>query len=143
VSVPNVCATCRKPLPDDTRSVCATCFPAEVGDRPLETWAVVELMGHVRIAGRVTEEEKFGGKLGRLDIPTEDGGFVTQYFGASSVYRLTIVSEEAARAVATNSRVEPVHSWELPKQLVAAREPQQHDEDEPDDDDQWTREPRC
>lgn len=35
-----------------------------------EVWAVVELMGHVKLAGRLTEEEKFGTKMGRLDIPT-------------------------------------------------------------------------
>ncbi len=89
----------------------------------METWAVVELMGHVRVAGRLSEEEKFGGKLGRVDVPTDDGGFVTQYFTASSVYRLTIVSEEAARLVAKNNRVEPVHSWEIPKQLAAGATP--------------------
>jgi hypothetical protein len=86
----------------------------------VETWAVVELMGHVRVAGRVTEEEKFGGKLGRIDVPTPDGGFVTQYFGASSVYRLTVVSEEAARLVAKESQSAPVHAWEFPKQLAAS-----------------------
>jgi len=34
-----------------------------------ETWAVVELFGHVRMAGRVTEQELFGSKLGRVDVP--------------------------------------------------------------------------
>lgn len=29
-----------------------------------DSWAIVELMGHVRIAGRITEEERFGAKLG-------------------------------------------------------------------------------
>lgn len=84
-----------------------------------ETWAIVELMGHVRIAGRVTEEEKFGGKLGRIDVPTADGGFVTQYFTATSVYRITVVAEDVAREVAKNSQPQPVHSWEFPKQLMA------------------------
>lgn len=37
-----------------------------------DSWAVVELMGHVRMAGRVTEEEHFGGKMGRIDIPKEE-----------------------------------------------------------------------
>ena len=32
-------------------------------------WAVVEMMGHVRIAGYVTEETRFGAALGRVDIP--------------------------------------------------------------------------
>jgi len=68
-----------------------------------EVWAVVELMGHARLAGRLTEEEKFGAKLGRLDIPKGDG-FFTQYFGGGSVYRITLVDEAAARAVAMHNQ---------------------------------------
>jgi hypothetical protein len=45
---------------------------SEATDTP-PTWAIVELMGHVTIAGRLTEEEKFGSKLGRLDIPDGQG----------------------------------------------------------------------
>jgi hypothetical protein len=80
---------------------------------PAETWAIVELMGHVRIGGRLTEEERFGVKMGRLDVPNGDA-FVTQFFGGASVYRITIVSEEAARAVAVRTAA-PVQPWELPK----------------------------
>jgi hypothetical protein len=76
-------------------------------------WAILELMGHVRTAGFVTEEEHFGCKLGRIDIPNGDG-MATQYFGGSSVYRLTITTEEVARAVAKSNQPEPVHRWELP-----------------------------
>lgn len=36
------------------------------------TWAILELMGHVKLAGFVTEEELFGGKIGRIDIPGAD-----------------------------------------------------------------------
>jgi hypothetical protein len=117
------------------------------------SWAIVELMGHVRIAGRVSEEERFGAKLGRIDIPKspspaclackgtgriedfalddagtklgtthacrmpECNGFTTQFFSGSSIYRMTPCSEEAARAVAAWSQPEPVHSWEMPKQI--------------------------
>lgn len=76
-------------------------------------WAILELMGHVKLAGLVSEEERFGAKLGRIDIPNGDG-FTTQYFGASSVYRLTPTTEEIARAVALRNQPQPVHRWELP-----------------------------
>jgi hypothetical protein len=79
-----------------------------------ESWAIVELLGHVRMAGRVTEEELFGSKIGRVDCPSPDGSFVTVYFGGGSVYRLSPCSEAVARAVAQVSRPEPVHRWELP-----------------------------
>ncbi|OFZ55001.1 MAG: hypothetical protein A2428_03250 [Bdellovibrionales bacterium RIFOXYC1_FULL_54_43] len=78
------------------------------------SWAIVELLGHVRMAGMVSEEERFGCKMGRIDIPTDDGKFATQYFGGGSVYRLTPTSEEAARAVAKRNVPQPVHQWELP-----------------------------
>lgn len=77
-------------------------------------WAIVELMGHVRIAGLVTEVEKFGSKLGRVDVPNGDS-FTTQFFNGSSVYRLTPTTEEIARAAARSSQPSPVYRWELPK----------------------------
>lgn len=96
-----------------------------------DSWAIVELMGHVKVAGRVTEEERFGAKMGRIDIPNPAGGFATQYFGGSSVYRMTPVSEEAARAVALRNQPEPVHRWELPAPLAAA--PVRTDNEDEDD----------
>ena len=71
-------------------------------------------MGHVRLAGFVTEEPLFGTALGRIDVPGANGSMTTQYFGGSSIYRLTPVAEEIARAVAQHSQPEPVHRWELP-----------------------------
>ena len=84
-----------------------------------ETWAIVELMGHCKISGRLSEEEKFGSKLGRLDIPQEDGTFVTRYFGGASVYGIAVVSEAVARHVAKQTSVSPVSPWDFPKQLAA------------------------
>lgn len=78
-----------------------------------EGWAILELMGHLRTAGYVTEEEHFGCKLGRIDIPNGEGS-VTQYFGGSSIYRLTPTTEEIARAVALRNQPAPVQRWELP-----------------------------
>ena len=96
----------------------------------LEAWAVVELMGHVKVAGLVTEEERFGVKMGRIDIPMKDGGMTTQYFGGGSVYRMTPTTEEVARTIATNNQPAPIHSWELPKTalLPEKEEPVFYDE---------------
>ncbi len=86
-----------------------------VDKQSFKSWAIVELLGHVRTAGLVTEEERFGAKLGRCDVPRQDGTFTTFFFGGSSVYRMTPCSEEAARAVAKGNEPRPVHQWELPK----------------------------
>jgi hypothetical protein len=83
------------------------------------TWAVVELMGHVKLAGRLSEEERFGSKMARLDIPAGDG-FTTQYFGGAAVYRITLVTEAVARDIAKRSPGAPVAAWDYPKPAVAA-----------------------
>lgn len=99
-------------------------------------WAILELLGHVRLAGRVTEESHFGAALGRIDIPTIDG-YTTQYFGGGSIYRLTPTTEAIARGVALHNQPMPVRTWELPKpsQIVA-------NQDADDDDDAIERERR-
>ena len=101
-------------------------------DERWQTWAVLELMGHVRTGGLVTEEERFGAKLGRVDIPTPEGGFVTQYFGGGSIYRLTICDEATARRVAASNRPAPLHPWEMPCRLPGP--PPAETIEEPDED---------
>ena len=90
-------------------------------------WAVLEKYGHIRLGGYVTEEQRFGGTVGRIDIPMADGSTMTQFFGANSIYGLTPVSETIARAVAAQSQPEPVHRYELPLALIQATEPPQDD----------------
>lgn len=84
-----------------------------------DEWAILELMGHRRLAGRVTESAILGGALLRIDIPGKDGKIEsTQFYGPASIYCLTPTTEEIARAVAAQSRPEPVARWEI-RQIVA------------------------
>ncbi len=99
-------------------------------------WAILELLGHVKVAGLVTEETHFGTALGRIDIPTADGAFITQYFGGSSVYRLTPTTEAIARSVAERNQPTPAHRWELP--ALPAQQP----EERGDDAELWEQEER-
>lgn len=88
----------------------------EMGTSAFEGWAIVELMGHRRIAGRVSETEIAGAKLLRVDIPGDGpDDYATQFVGGASIYCLTPTTEEMARAAARSSRPEPVTRWELPK----------------------------
>jgi hypothetical protein len=85
---------------------------------PPDTWAVVELMGHVRVAGRLSEIGFGGVTLGLLHIPYQ-GEFRMMSFHPNSIYRLQIVNEAAARTVAAleeeNYANWPVKPWEMPK----------------------------
>ncbi len=105
-------------------------------EKGLECWVICDLLGHKRLAGRVTEEEHFGSKMGRIDVPTEDGSFVTVFFGGSSVYSLTPVTEEVARAAARHTQPAPVSIWQLPAPKPAdyAAVPNDHDRDDDEDD---------
>jgi len=113
-------------------------------DDPLGAGAfvIVELMGHVRMAGYLTPCTLAGVGMLRLDVPetADEPGkdaapALTQLFSAQSVYRLTFCDEASARAVARNNRVRPVQSYELPA-LPARRDRYEddHDDDEGDHD---------
>jgi hypothetical protein len=77
-------------------------------------WAVLELMGHRRLAGRVTEEQIAGAGVLRLDVPGEDGQpDVTQFYSPAALYCITPTTEAIARQLAKRYRPEPVHRYEL------------------------------
>lgn len=86
---------------------------------PLSGWFLVELMGHRRLAGKVTEQTIAGAGFLRIDVPGPDGNVATQFFAPSSVYALTPITEELARRVADASRFEPVTEWDIRKTLPA------------------------
>lgn len=86
-----------------------------------EGWAIVELFGHRRVAGRVSETEIAGAKLLRIDVPGDGADdFCTQFIGGAAIYCLTPTGEKEARAVAAASRPAPVTRFELPEPKARA-----------------------
>ena len=78
---------------------------ADTPTTPTEEWAIVEIMGHLRRAGRISEAQRFGANLLQVDIPIpgetpDETIFVTEYFSGGSIYRLRPCSEEVAREAA-------------------------------------------
>lgn len=94
-----------------------------------EGWAILELMGHRRLGGYVSEVELAGSRMLRIDVHDGDESF-TQFYGGGSIYCLTPTSEETARKLASISRAGPVQPWELPKQLPASTSDSSHDDDD-------------
>lgn len=78
-----------------------------------EQWAILELMGHRRLAGLVSEVERYGEKVCRIDIPKADGSFVTQFYGGKAIYCETPTTEDVARKIASFSQPRPVTPFEL------------------------------
>jgi hypothetical protein len=78
------------------------------GDDIFAGWAILELMGHRRLAGHVS----FTLGLLRIDIPSTPA--VTQFYGMASIYCLTPTTEEIAKALAQQLNTQPVNRYELP-----------------------------
>lgn len=103
--------------------------------RKFDQWALIEIMGHRRLAGRVTEDTIAGVALLRVDVPDIEGEPAwTTWIGASAIFSLSPVSEEVCRAHAKSFRASPVMVWEIKRQLLAAPAGDPAD-DEWDDDD--------
>lgn len=114
---------------------------------PFETFAIIELFGHSRIAGKVSEQVIAGQGMLRVDVPAlpatahypEHPAF-TKLYGPGAIYAITPVSEEIAFAAAQSMRVEPVNVYIAVPQLEAAT---RHEEWcgvpdlEYDDDEEW------
>jgi|GEM_PF-1173614 len=72
------------------------------GDQ-LKSWALVELFGHQRIVGFLSQQTFGTGVLFRVDVPdlVKEGEVVrvgfTRYFGLSAIYSITPIAEEVVR----------------------------------------------
>ncbi|HEV2780389.1 MAG TPA: hypothetical protein VGX25_13450 [Actinophytocola sp.] len=81
---------------------------------PFAEWVILELMGHRRLAGYLTEQEIAGKGFLRLDVPGAAGApGATQLYNPASVYCITPTTEQIARKLAEGSRPAPVQRWEL------------------------------
>jgi hypothetical protein len=80
-----------------------------------EGWVILELMGHRRLAGHISEAQIGGASFVRIDVPDGDGpeNVATQFYSPSAVYCITPTTEAIARKVAVGSRPQPVTEWEL------------------------------
>jgi hypothetical protein len=80
-------------------------------------WCIVDVMGHKRLAGFVTEQVIAGHAFVRVDVfpgnaekPTS-----TPLYNPSSLYGITPVTEDVARTFAMGCRADPVAEWEMPR----------------------------
>lgn len=98
-----------------------------MSDEKYAGWVILELMGHRRLGGYLTEQEIGGGVLLRLDVPAVDGRpAATQLYGIQSVYCITPTTEEVATLCARSSQRAPVQRWELPAAKPEDLDPQLH-----------------
>lgn len=74
-----------------------------------EEWAIIDLFGHQKIAGRISEEQIGGSSFVRVDVPVIPP--FTRLFGAAAIYSITITDEVTAKAAAQYWKPEPMDKW--------------------------------
>ncbi|MDH2310376.1 hypothetical protein [Methylobacterium brachiatum] len=80
------------------------------------SWAIVEVMGHRRHVGRVREEERYGTRMLRVDVPIDGDpdakGWRTHFYAGSALFGETPCTRDAA--LAANRPYEPPARLALP-----------------------------
>lgn len=119
--------------PDHTKE--AVMETVQVEKQGFEQWAVIEIFGHQRIAGKVTEQTIGGCSFVRVDVPDLPETVVNDYgtdrkrppisgftklYGNGAIYAMTFVDEAIAKATAQQLRVMPIDSYTLKDALRSA-----------------------
>lgn len=79
-----------------------------------KTWAMVELFGHTRIAGEVSEQTIAGGAMLRIDVPETDvSPAFSRIVHVNAVYAINPMTEEMARSIAGQLNIKPIQVWDI------------------------------
>jgi hypothetical protein len=102
-------------------------------ENKFDLWAVVELFGHQRIAGRVTEQVIAGQGFIRVDVPaTGDQIGFTRMFGPGAIYSIIPTMQEIVTAFVRENIGAPIALYTpmLREKLLTQRNLNQKDDDE-------------
>lgn len=100
-----------------------------------EAWGLLELFGHQRLAGLLSEQTIGGCSFIRIDVPEVNGvASYTRFFTNGAIYGMTPTSEKVARALAANLQAKPVQAYDV-RALPMASPPPSPDEGLFDDED--------
>ena len=104
-----------------------------------EMYAIVELFGHTRIAGTVTEQAIGGATFIRVDVPSTDTQpAFTRLLNPSAIYAINPVTQEVAFAMAESIQAKPIQAWDIrdvgKKMNLLLEKPNQSEEWQPEED---------
>ena len=102
---------------------------------PKGEYAIVEVLGHRTIVGRIAEVERFGTKFLAVEPLWQDAFLPEVLVGGSSIYQLTRCSAEIAfrQQPKAHYQLPPSISVTVPKPPIAALPAPDFDDDDDDD----------
>ncbi|MBO0947549.1 hypothetical protein [Fibrella forsythiae] len=112
--------------------------------KPVELHAIIELFGHQKMAGKVSEYQ-LGGNFIRIDVPeTSTQGAYCRIVNPSAVYAINPVTEEVAKGMAEHLQTKPIEAWDIStmqRKLLALKNATNEpaDEDPQDEGDYYER----
>lgn len=99
--------------------------PNEQGPKPEQPmFAIVELFGHQRIAGRISQQTFGGASFVRVDVPEVKRGdrtihAHTRSFGGAAIYAVNWCDEETATLAAVSIQHEPMSPYSVRSAIEA------------------------
>lgn len=103
-----------------------------------EQFAVVEMMGHRKIAGAIKQSELAPGALIRVDVFGTNGEIErTEHVGSSAIYDITICSEQTAKAAAIAHNPQPSFAYDILKERPDRQLTMGFSEADEEDDEPW------
>ena len=107
-------------------------------ENKFELDAVIELFGHQKMAGKVTEQTIGIATFIRVDVPeTSQQPKFTRLLNPSAIYAINPVTEDVMLHMAEMITSKPIESWDIQKmqQKLLALKPKSEVVREPEDDD--------
>lgn len=87
-------------------------------NKTLDLFAVVELFGHTKMAGRVTERTVGSAAFIQVDVPeTDQQPSYSRLLNPSAIYAINPVTEEIAKHMAGQIQSKPIETWDARQML--------------------------
>jgi hypothetical protein len=83
-------------------------------ENKFELWAIVELFGHQKMCGKVTEQTVGSSTWIRVDVPETKGNpSFTRMLHPNAIYAINPVTEEVAKIKCEQMVVQPIEAWDI------------------------------